>query len=926
MRSVLCLLMISLLFLAGCNNQALESTKQSVSGVQQVKINLGDGSSSRYKGNYNDVLERNGGSVVLRYSFPSSDNITVELQANMFQSPTGDWTVNLTLATGQYTFWADAYNKDGLHIFETDTPRTYSIDLNETSLNLGLQLNPILEDVSGTPMPLITQLSKPSGYLPGTQIEIGFTAKGGQEDLLEFFADASIPGPDNSSDSRNVGNYFASTDLSPIALDNISIYQASIAVDIPADATGPLTVVFGVSSETLQSGSYLQFTVNQAVNVSGSGNNTLVFVPTVDEFWLGADANDNGSNLLYYFEISGNQGFMDNVSFQFENSLGDAQVLPEKPSYPDERTGTLYRSVMDPGTLTITFSKDGGKFKYSYDYYVPGVSATQISTYIPTLPSDYESVPSLSTLNGVSLPKSSPGMEVSDNFSVQGESRSYKLEIRDGTALYVKFDDSSVPAHVNIENDSGSVNRSQIFHPGNGSGMYLPAGYYTMEVKTLDNGLHTYGHYSAHIYYEDTNVIRAGSQESPTEWQPSKVGDYWPDNTTKRLYDVYIGHGQDRQLKFTQANSRNISGDTKGNVLNFCLTDGSSTWGSCDGQYPGDMGLKSNSKYAPAPGWYTLEVMAVGADGPFNGFWAAYETGDNITHTSFVQTPDNFTFDLAEGADSLWLHQDKVVEDQTYLVRHNCDSDIVIHTSSAVQAIGYMTSSQIPVSSEGSAYEIRSNDCVDPLALILEPSEDTIHFGIQLETSQDGKIPNPPGNVESGTEDKLSPVITNLSLASDTVATGESLAFDIEASDDVSGVGHISFNARIEAEANGPGGPGSYLHGSVHVDHENDSGVFTGEIQVDTWDQTGDWIINYLNINDRADKYNGYSYSPNISETHYVRGYSQYDNDTGQWNYLQEESDLLLVRFTVVKPIEEEIKGVPGMPVMPEPVEEMMPY
>mgnify|MGYP004036823917 CR=1 FL=1 len=83
MRSALYLLLMSLFVLAGCNNQSLESTEQSVSETHQVKISLGDDFSSRfnrYKGNYNEVI--NGGSVVLYYAFQSADNTTVELSDN----------------------------------------------------------------------------------------------------------------------------------------------------------------------------------------------------------------------------------------------------------------------------------------------------------------------------------------------------------------------------------------------------------------------------------------------------------------------------------------------------------------------------------------------------------------------------------------------------------------------------------------------------------------------------------------------------------------------------------------------------------------------------------------------------------------------------------------------------------------------------
>ena len=74
-------------------------------------------------------------------------------------------------------------------------------------------------------------------------------------------------------------------------------------------------------------------------------------MPTVDKFWLVANADDNGSSnsLSYNFDVRDHEGFNDNVSFQFEgSSTGYATVTPGYSGKSDERTGTLYRSVMDP--------------------------------------------------------------------------------------------------------------------------------------------------------------------------------------------------------------------------------------------------------------------------------------------------------------------------------------------------------------------------------------------------------------------------------------------------------------------------------------------------------------------------------------------------------------------------------------------------
>ena len=111
MKNALYLLIISLLVLAGCDNQGLESQEQSVARIQQVKVNLGEDSSSRasrYKGNYNDVL--NGGSVKLHYSFQGADGLETRI-VTMDHNGT-DWTVGLTLAIGDYTFSAEARNKN----------------------------------------------------------------------------------------------------------------------------------------------------------------------------------------------------------------------------------------------------------------------------------------------------------------------------------------------------------------------------------------------------------------------------------------------------------------------------------------------------------------------------------------------------------------------------------------------------------------------------------------------------------------------------------------------------------------------------------------------------------------------------------------------------------------------------------------------
>ena len=593
-------------------------------------------------------------------------------------------------------------------------------------------------------MPIITQLSKPSGYFPGTPMKVGFTVKGGHDDLLQFFMDATIPAPDNTSNSKEVGNYFTSVDLSPSISDNISTYQDWIEVDIPADATGPLTVIFGVGSDTLQSGSYLEFTVNQAVEVSGGDNNTLVFVPTVDEFWLGTNADDDNSSsnsLSYYFEVSGNQDFYDNVSFQFEgSSTGYATVAPGYSGEPDERFGTLYRSVMDPGTLTITFTSYDGQYSHSYDYHVPGGPATNVSTYIPSPPSQNDAVPSYNTIDGVTLQEGSSEW-ISDNFTYWGETKSYDLEIRYGTALYMRFMDySTTSVHVSIKEDnSGTVVRSETFNPGNGSGIYLPAGFYTVEATGSDNAT---GQYSVEVWYEDTHVIKTSNGLFSTEWEPVSVDDSWADNTTKE-YDVYIGHGTDWRLTFTQANSRNLVGSPEGNMLHFCLMDDRGSYWNCGSDWWGDFSLSSTNTYAPSPGWYTLRVRS---NGSWSGTWAAYETSTNVDFSNSIQTPDNLVFDLAKDDKFFWLSQSNDSNDQSYFVQTDCSKDIVIESNEGslhdvYDEFGYWVDSS-ETDSNGNR-RITTNDCEELLELEFSPStESRIKFGIKLDNGTAGSPDN----------------------------------------------------------------------------------------------------------------------------------------------------------------------------------------
>ena len=225
-------------------------------------------------------------------------------------------------------------------------------------------------------------------------------------------------------------------------------------------------------------------------------------------------------------------------------------------------------------------------------------------------------------------------------------------------------------------------------------------------------------------------MIKTTYGSFPTEWQPVSVDESWADNAS-RYYDVYISHGADWRLTFTQANSRNFVEPPEGNNLHFCLMDDHGSDWSCEGDWWGDFSLSSTEMYAPSPGWYTLKVRS---NGPWSGTWAAYETGTNVDYGNGIQTPDNLIFDLANNDEPLWLSQQNVADSQSYFVQTDCSNDILIHSNNSIIARNYGDSSLISSSSDGWVNRIAASDCFGLIELEFTPSpESTVHFGIQLD-------------------------------------------------------------------------------------------------------------------------------------------------------------------------------------------------
>ena len=259
LQTTVYLLILSFLLFAGCHNQALESTRQESTGSQQVMINLGENSSNqavRYKGTYDDV--DNGGSVKLRYTFQAAGGMREQI-VRMTHNGT-DWTVNLTLAVGDYTFSAEALNDDGQVIFDTPVSVNYTIDSETAHLNLGLKLEPIVKgNTNSMLMPTITQITKPIGYWPGGKLGISFEAEGGSDDNLLFGVEAYGTNGDTVIRIEESGSEFTI-----LADDGIlKTYADTIWLDIPPNTAGPLTISFGAQSEALQSERSVEFTLDE---------------------------------------------------------------------------------------------------------------------------------------------------------------------------------------------------------------------------------------------------------------------------------------------------------------------------------------------------------------------------------------------------------------------------------------------------------------------------------------------------------------------------------------------------------------------------------------------------------------------------------------------------------------------------------------
>ena len=781
MKNALYLLMISLLVLAGCDNQGLESREQSIDRTQQVKVNLGEDSSSRssrYKGTYDDVL--NGGSVKLRYSFDGAEGRETQIVGMTHNG--NDWTVSLTLAIGDYTFSAEARNKDGVKIFNTPTPVDHEIVPGTTSLSLGLQLEPIMEDgADSIPMPTITQITKPAGYWPGGKLGIGFEARGGIGDNLEFVAEAYNT---NNETVARVESTFTPTDDD----GTTAVYNDKLWLDIPANTEGDLAVEFYVWSDALQMGSTASFIVQGAVNLTDAGG-VVFLMPFASEFALVTKENDP-DNLTVYLALTGNHDFDDSLTFAYDdNTLGASYTITETGREMDDDGirekvyALLTRDEVDEaGTLTLTFTHmNDSSISYTQTFPV-GAGTTGYSDNTSLM-----SPPKVNSINNELLGQNrESGVMLIGQLAPGGSYADAvpSVEVADGSVWF--FEPASghtAMVQIDLASADTTITESVLVSADQGNSVYLPRGDYYMALTSAAGG-----DYRISVHYQPTNVV-AGSAtlQSPVEM----YDDHWSDSSDVKEYQVYLTG--DRRLNFMEANS------TPGTIeyeLSFCLTNGYDTYGCSDHREP--MYIDSTEESGPSPGWWTFKVTAPRA--PYSGSWAVYETEagvDLVNYTNSIHTPDDFKYKLVPG-EQFWLNTSGM---QSYSLQLDCSYDLWIYTNNSAHGWGgSWTSSGLKLTVD------QCNSVSGYTTLSLDPDANgEVNFGLHL------KPPPPPLQVTIGDQ-----FIDNLT-SSDVLQITEGSSYDFQ----------VNLNRPLE--------DGEWLDVDVVVNTSNHSSWVTLEPLDEVW-------------------------------------------------------------------------------------------
>ena len=701
MRSVIYLLVISVLALSGCN-PGIESTEKEIASQKRVRISLGQQASNRinrYKGTYENVV--NGGSVQLFYSFEGSE----EEEALMELAGSG-WTVSLSLKVGSYTFRAEAYDAPLGHgevIFETTSPKTFTITPQTTSLNLGLQLHPVLkESVANTPMPTIHAITKPPGYEPNNDLEIHFAVSGGVDDQLTFKLSVY---EDNSTE---LGSVELSSDDPTLhsevdgSIRNYSTDQSPMAIFIPEGTGGALTVDFSVYSETLEASKHAQFTLQGPVNVT-TDDDAITFTPQATIAWLEEEVAETNT-IGYRLTLSGNEGFTDEITFAFDDpTQGYTSEIVENPDGTDNattRSGTLTRSELEAGTLTITFTSQNGET--SSESFEVTAGTTEFFTCPPDCPQEGGSgsgpVATLSGINGANV-----DLHYWDyfGFAPQGThdlttdgSAIFELTAWDGVGEG-SYDIVITDGTGNIVWESNPDNEKELF--------YLPAGTYTIEftaVGTIDDG-------RADIFAEAVHVLEDNDGNMVAANQGIDEGITFLASGETDIRNIYFNN---------QAGKLVIVQDINSDKLSLSLLDAEGTPVNDNNGQPiasetGELFVGSTHDFYLQSGDYQVQIQNnTGAD--WNGrlvAYQAYDTGVKVT------TPDGINYYTHDYVDML---------DLSFQAESSSDSVFVVDVSQQC--------------TEGQVVRVYSGDPQDLAGISISSTDD---YGNTIVTSADCSEP-----------------------------------------------------------------------------------------------------------------------------------------------------------------------------------------
>ena len=121
-------------------------------------------------------------------------------------------------------------------------------------------------------------------------------------------------------------------------------------------------------------------------------------------------------------------------------------------------------------------------------------------------------------------------------------------------------------------------------------------------------------------------------------------------------------------------------------------------------------------------------------------------------------------------------------------------------------------------------------------------------------------------SVQTGSNvDTAYPEITNITLAQSSIAQGNNMIVNIQASDDVSGVQFVGVRA---------GGPSDVTSTGVGTNESGQSstvanGVYSPVLSIDAFDETGEWVIGQFYVGDSSGKNTWYYYQPHENQNFY---------------------------------------------------------